>query len=81
MSSDTNINEMIDDLVERARKASLEFSKLNQEQVDTIVKAMAMAVLENHMYLARIAVEETKRGIYEDKITKNIFASEYVDKI
>ena len=34
MSSDTNINEMIDDLVERARKASLEFSKLNQEQVD-----------------------------------------------
>ena len=78
MSSDTNINEMIDDLVERARKASLEFSKLNQEQVDTIVKAMAMAVLENHMYLARIAVEETKRGIYEDKITKNIFASEYI---
>ena len=78
MSSDTNINEMIDDLVERARKASLEFSKLNQEQVDKIVKAMAMAVLENHMYLARIAVEETKRGIYEDKITKNIFASEYI---
>lgn len=78
MSSDTNINEMIDDLVERAHKASLEFSKLNQKQVDTIVKAMAMAVLENHMYLARIAVEETKRGIYEDKITKNIFASEYI---
>lgn len=39
---------------------------------------MAMAALENHMMLAKLAVEETKRGIYEDKIIKNMFASEYV---
>ncbi len=69
---------MIEDLVKRAKVASEEFLKLNQEQVDNIVKEMAMAALSNHMYLARLAVNETKRGIYEDKIIKNMFASEYI---
>ena len=69
---------MIDELMQRAKIAQQEYSKLTQEDVDRIVKQMAMAVLENHMMLARLAVEETKRGIYEDKITKNIFASEYI---
>ena len=35
-----------------------------------------MAGLDNHMKLARMAIEETGRGIYEDKITKNMFATE-----
>ena len=39
---------------------------------------MSMAGLEHHMELAKMAVEETQRGIYEDKITKNMFATEYV---
>ena len=39
---------------------------------------MSMAGLEHHMELAKMAVEETGRGIYEDKITKNMFATEYV---
>ena len=69
---------MIEELMQRAKIAQQEYSKLTQEDVDRIVKQMAMAVLENHMMLARLAVEETKRGIYEDKITKNIFASEYI---
>ena len=69
---------MIEELMKRAKIAQQEYSKLTQEDVDRIVKQMAMAVLENHMMLARLAVEETKRGIYEDKITKNIFASEYI---
>ena len=70
--------QMIDNLVERAQKASKEYMKLNQEQVDEIVKKMSMAGLENHMKLAKMAVEETGRGIYEDKITKNMFATEYI---
>lgn len=69
---------MINNLVERAKIASREFMNLTQEDVDRIVKEMAMAALENHMMLAKLAVEETKRGIYEDKIIKNMFASEYV---
>ena len=77
MDKDTVIKK-IDDLIERAKVARDEYLKLNQEDVDKIVKAMSMAVQENHMLLARMAVEETKRGIYEDKITKNIFSSEYI---
>ena len=77
MDKDTVIKK-IDELIERAKVARDEYLKLNQEQVDKIVKAMSMAVQENHMMLARMAVEETKRGIYEDKITKNIFSSEYI---
>ena len=77
--NDSNkIEQMINDLVERAKKASKEYMKLNQEQVDKIVKAMSIAGLEHHMELAKLAVEETGRGIYEDKITKNMFATEYV---
>ena len=72
------INDMINALMEKAKKASEEYLKLNQEQVDKIVKAMSMAGLEHHMELAKMAVEETGRGIYEDKITKNMFATEYV---
>ena len=73
-----DVDVMINDLVERAKVASQKFMELNQEQVDNIVKAMAMAALSNHMNLARLAVNETKRGIYEDKIIKNMFASEYI---
>ena len=73
-----HIEDMIDGLMQRAKVASQEYLKLNQEQVDNIVKAMSMAGLEHHMELAKMAVEETGRGIYEDKITKNMFATEYV---
>jgi len=66
------IKSMIDELIEKAKKASEEYLKLSQEDVDRIVKAMSMAGLEHHMELAKMAVEETRRGIYEDKITKNI---------
>ena len=72
------IKQMIDDLVKRAKKASEEYLKLDQEVVDNIIKAMSMAGLEHHMELAKMAVEETGRGIYEDKITKNMFATEYI---
>lgn len=61
---------MIDNLVEKAKVASNEYLKLSQEQVNSIIKAMAMAGLEHHMELAKMAVEETGRGIYEDKIIK-----------
>ena len=72
------VQDMINDLVAKAKIASQEYLKLDQEQVNHIVKAMAMAGLEHHMELAKMAVEETNRGIYEDKITKNMFATEYI---
>jgi len=72
------VENMVNSLVERARKASEEYKKLDQETIDKIVKKMSMAGLDNHMQLAKHAVEETKRGIYEDKITKNMFSTEYI---
>lgn len=70
--------ESIDKLILNAHKAEEEYLKLKQEDIDEIVKEMSIAGIENHMMLARLAVEETKRGVYEDKITKNMFASEYI---
>ena len=78
ITEDNKVKKMIDSLVEKAKKASEEYLKLDQEQVNNIVKAMSMAGLEHHMELAKMAVEETGRGIYEDKITKNMFATEYI---
>ena len=76
--AEVNVNEMIDGYVKNARKALEEFMSFDQEKIDAIVKAMTLAGLDKHMELAKMAVEETGRGVYEDKITKNMFATEYV---
>ena len=72
------IKEMIDGLIERAKIASKEYLKLDQKTIDNITKSMSMSGLEHHMELAKMAIDETGRGVYEDKITKNMFATEYV---
>jgi acetaldehyde dehydrogenase / alcohol dehydrogenase len=70
--------EEIQKQIDKANKAYSAFMKMDQEQIDRIVQAMALAGLDKHMQLAKMAVEETGRGVYEDKITKNIFATEYI---
>lgn len=72
------MNEIIDNLVFKATQALEEFMSLNQEQVNKIVQNMAIIAMENHVNLAKLAIEETQRGILEDKIIKNMFASEYI---
>jgi DNA replication protein DnaC len=74
----SEINEMIDQLVANAQEALAEYMKMDQEQTDRIVHAMTLAGLDNHMYLAKLAVEETGRGVFEDKVIKNMFATEYI---
>lgn len=71
-------DEYIQTLIDKALKAQEKFMDMNQEQIDNIVQAMALAGLDKHMYLAKLAVEETGRGVYEDKITKNMFSTEYI---
>ena len=68
----------VNTLVEKAGKALDEFLNLNQEQVDYIVAKCSVAGLDHHGDLAQKAVDETGRGIFEDKATKNLFACEYV---
>lgn len=70
--------EHVDDLVKNALSALNQFLLLDQETVDNIVHEMALAGLAKQQVLAKMAVEETGRGIYEDKTIKNIFATEYV---
>lgn len=74
----TGVRKMVDGLVANARKSLDEFYSLNQDQIDGIVLSMALAGLDKHTKLARMAVDETKRGVYEDKVTKNIFATENI---
>ncbi|MFE9041936.1 bifunctional acetaldehyde-CoA/alcohol dehydrogenase [Streptomyces sp. NPDC007818] len=70
--------EMVEGLVGRALGALAEFETLDQEQVDHIVRKASLAALAAHGELARLAVEETGRGLFEDKAVKNLFACEHV---
>lgn len=76
--SDINVKKMIDELVVKANVALEEFKELNQEQVDYIVAKCSVAGLDHHGTLAMAAIEETHRGVFEDKATKNLFTCEYV---
>ncbi|MGI6203764.1 MAG: aldehyde dehydrogenase family protein [Anaerovoracaceae bacterium] len=62
---------IMDEMLEKARKAQKEFEKYNQEQVDEVVKTIAKTVFDNAEPLARMAVDETGMGLYEDKVKKN----------
>ncbi|MCB8525498.1 bifunctional acetaldehyde-CoA/alcohol dehydrogenase, partial [Enterococcus faecalis] len=73
-----DVSSMIDELAKKANVALKAMEDFTQEQVDHIVHQMAMAALDQHMPLAKMAVEETGRGIYEDKAIKNMYASEYI---
>jgi acetaldehyde dehydrogenase/alcohol dehydrogenase len=65
-------------LVSQARSAAAVFTQFTQEDVDRIVKAMVLAGLDQAQHLARLAFEETKLGVMEDKVIKNMVATEFV---
>ncbi len=64
-TADFDAKAMIDDLVAKAKTALDEYMKLDQEQVDKITNAMSLAGLSAQIELAKMAVEETGRGIFE----------------
>ncbi|MGD0823311.1 MAG: aldehyde dehydrogenase family protein [Terriglobales bacterium] len=68
----------LEKLVSQARTAAAVFTQFTQEDVDRIVKAMVLAGLEQAQPLARLAVEETRLGVMEDKVIKNMVATEFV---
>ncbi|WZL73908.1 aldehyde dehydrogenase family protein [Clostridiaceae bacterium 35-E11] len=63
--------EFINELIAKAKTAQREFEKFNQQQVDAVVKAIGKVVYDNAEELARMAVDETGMGVYEDKVAKN----------
>ena len=70
--------EEVNKLVENGLKALNEYASYTQETIDYIVAKCSVAALDQHGELAKLAIEETKRGVFEDKATKNLFACEYV---
>lgn len=73
-----DVQTVIDELATKGVEALDAMANFRQEQVDHIVHQAAIAALDKHMYLAKLAVDETGRGIYEDKAIKNMYASEYI---
>lgn len=68
----------LEGLVNQAQVAAAVFTQFTQQDVDRIVKAMVLAGLEQAQYLAGLAVEETRLGVMEDKVIKNMVACEFV---
>ena len=66
-SKETSIN----DLVAKARVAQAEYESFTQKQVDAVVRDIGKFVYDNAEPLAKMAVEETEMGSFEDKILKN----------
>src|SRR5688500_10296328 len=65
-------------LARAARQAQAVLTELSQQQIDSIVAAMAEAVTPHAEALAQLAVEETGYGVVSDKVQKNLFGSRQV---
>ncbi|MEY4768789.1 MAG: hypothetical protein RL637_1428, partial [Pseudomonadota bacterium] len=68
----------LDKVILRTQAAQRTFATFSQEKVDAIFKKAALAANNHRIHLAKMAVEETGRGLLEDKVIKNHFASEEV---
>lgn len=65
-------------LTRRARAAWSQLAELSQERIDAIVDAVAEAATAHADAFARHAVDETGYGVFEDKVQKNLFASQRI---
>jgi acetaldehyde dehydrogenase/alcohol dehydrogenase len=77
-TSADSVQAMADLIVSQAREAAAIFTQYSQEDVDRIVDAAARAGAARRIELARMAAEETRMGVFEDKVIKNLFSTEYV---
>ena len=73
-----SVEKEINELVKKAKIALNDFMSFDQEKIDYIVAKCSVAALDQHGNLAKAAIDETQRGVFEDKATKNLFACEYV---
>ena len=62
----------IQEMIAAARIAQAEYEQhFGQDQVDEIIRAAAHVIYDNAEMLAKVTVEETEMGVYEDKVAKN----------
>ena len=69
---------VVEDTMARARNAAAVFTELDQEHTDRIVRSVYEAAFANRVKLARMAHEETGLGKWEDKVLKNVVATQFV---
>jgi acetaldehyde dehydrogenase/alcohol dehydrogenase len=68
----------LEGLAGQAKSAAAAFRRFTQKEVDQIVRQMVLAGMASAEHLARLAIEETKLGVLEDKVIKNMVATEFV---
>ncbi|MGD2086530.1 MAG: aldehyde dehydrogenase family protein [Candidatus Aminicenantes bacterium] len=68
----------INNLLEKARHAASIFRQLDQPATDRIVKGVYEAGFNNRVNLAKLAHQETGLGKWEDKVIKNVIATQLV---
>ncbi len=73
-----NQKDRLDIVIKQAKEAQAKYRHFTQEEVNEIFRASALAANNARVSLAKMAVEETRMGIVEDKVIKNHFASEYI---
>ncbi len=76
--TEQTVTQEVNEYLTKAKNASAIFDQLDQAQVDRIVKAVYIAGLNERVKLAKMAVEETGIGKWEDKVLKNVVATQYV---
>ncbi len=80
MNNYLRINDLksLESAIERVKIAQQKLSSYSQAQIDEIFSSVAKEASAQRIPLARLASEETKMGLFEDKVIKNQLASEYV---
>ena len=75
---ETTTKEFADQIVGRAVQAGAVFAQLGQAETDRIVEAVYKAAFNHRIHLAKMAHEETGMGRWQDKVIKNVVASQLV---
>lgn len=70
--------EIIEKTIQRANQAAAVFTQLDQKHTDRIIRSIFEEGLNNRVRLAKMAYEETGLGIFEDKVLKNVLATQVV---
>ena len=78
MIENKNSEEKLRALIQKVRVAQEKFATFPQEKVDEIFRAVALKANGARIELAKMAVEETGMGVFEDKVLKNHYAAEYI---
>ncbi len=69
---------LVEEIMAKARQAAAIFSQLDQEHTDRIVRAVYEAAFRNRVKLAKLAHQETGMGKWQDKVLKNVVATQFV---